>query len=55
VTAAAAVVGVGVVSWALPFVHLPESLPLFCAVAVVNAIAVVRLLSATTVVPARVA
>ena len=48
--AAAAVVVVGAVCWVLPFVHLAEALPLFCGVAVLNAVAVVRLRSGTTVV-----
>jgi low temperature requirement protein LtrA len=50
--AAGAAVVVGVVCWALPFVHVAEALPLFCAVAVVNAVAVVRLRSQTSVEPA---
>ena len=50
IAAAAAVVVVGAVCWVLPFVHLAEALPLFCGVAVLNAVAVVRLRSGTTVV-----
>jgi len=50
--AAGAVVVVGLVCWAIPFVHLPEALPLFCAVAVLNAAAVVRLRAGTVVAPA---
>ena len=51
VAAAGAVVLIGLVCWALPFVHVAEALPLFCAVAVLNAAAVVRLRSKTSVVP----
>ncbi len=49
---AGAVVLVGVVCWALPFVHLSEALPLFCVVAVLNAAAVVRLRARTEVMAA---
>jgi low temperature requirement protein LtrA len=49
VATAAAVVVVGLVCWALPFVHVAEALPLFCAVAVLSAVGVVHLRSRTTV------
>jgi low temperature requirement protein LtrA len=50
--AAVLVIVVGVVCWVLPFVHVAEALPLFCAVAVLNAVAVMRLCPRTMVMPA---
>ncbi len=51
-SAAVAVIVVGGLCWVLPFVHLAEALPLYGAVAVLNAVGVVRLRSRTKVVPA---
>ncbi len=51
-SAAVAVIVVGGLCWFLPFVHLAEALPLYGAVAVLNAVGVVRLRSRTNVVPA---
>ena len=52
VAAAVAAIVVGALCWVIPFVHVAEALPLYCAVAVLNAVGVVRLRSRTTVVPA---
>jgi len=52
VAAAVAALVVGALCWVMPFIHVAEALPLYCVVAVLNAVGVVRLRSRTRVVPA---
>jgi hypothetical protein len=47
-----AVVVLGLAAWWIPWIHMAEALPIFVAIAIVNAVLVVRLRSGTEAVSA---